>query len=123
MTRKPTLAFLFTLIFFLMIQQTLSACTGNTLNDAACTPCSAQCLGCSGTISNCIACAASSFRINPPYCVCQDGYYDNAGAATCLACTSPCNTCTVAATNCTTCVAAFTLNSSGTNTQTCLACN
>lgn len=40
--------------------------------------CDPKCDGCSGgDVSNCIQCAANSFRINPPYCECMYDYYDD----------------------------------------------
>ncbi|CAD8198174.1 unnamed protein product [Paramecium octaurelia] len=65
-----------------------------------CQNCSSPCLTCSSNV-NCISCISGLNRhISGSSCICDDGYYDNAGV--CTLCSLPCTKCT-SSTVCTEC--------------------
>jgi len=58
---------------------------------ALCLPCSPNCLTCSGTANNCLACSYGKFRtLIAPECGCKVGYYTTWKSNNCLACTTEC---------------------------------
>ncbi|KAL4445476.1 hypothetical protein ABPG74_004550 [Tetrahymena malaccensis] len=58
-----------------------------------CQNCNPRCNGCTGVQPyQCVACNGAN-RINPPTCICKDGYYDDGVSLDCIPCSSFCSTC------------------------------
>ncbi|CAD8177777.1 unnamed protein product [Paramecium octaurelia] len=58
-----------------------------------CIQCDFQCQKCEHYPANCLACKGD--RLEIPFCLCQDGYYDDFQSVDCLKCDQTCKTCTL----------------------------